>query len=554
METSTKGGNMNKNVLKKLMALTLSTVMVLGAAVTANAAETGSGVSTARIYGDTRFTTATKVADTLKTELGLKHFENIVVANSDAFADALSATALAVQKKAPILVVNKNNEGVIRDYISRNLVTDGTVYIIGGTAAVTERFENSLTDCKVERLGGSDRYETNMLVLEKLNMGNRVMVASGLKYPDALSSSATGYPIILTGTSLTDAQKDFLNDLGSKTYYIIGGPAAVNGTVAAEFKGAKRLQGDTRYDTGLEIAKEFFGSANGVFIASGDAFPDGLTGGVLANAAKSPLLLVNEKNTSHAAGYVKSAGVKNITAIGGTAAISNTALNAVVGIEVEEPAKGDVPTGVKITHFGGHRFTIDWNDVKEADGYQLRTRSEENPKWSYISKYELYPTDIDTYKDTQYPTDSEVYWWLGLEPTWHEVQVRSYDTVGGKKVFSDWSDTARIEAQNTAASIQKAAVEYMESKNPDYRCYINEDHETCNIENVKNGTLTPTSSNAAYPITMARYPYDQYESLDRLYDALDSTYDFAFGDSDYPVGYLYIEDKGNGEFSMWWLY
>lgn len=540
---------MLKNVIKKVMAVTLSAAMVLSAAITVSAAETGSGISTARVYGDTRFTTATKVADQLKTAHGLKLFNNIVVANSDEFADALSATALAVQKKAPILVVNKNNEAEVKDYIAKNLVTDGTVYIIGGTSAVRESFEKSLKDCKVVRLGGANRYETNLEVLGELNVGNKVMVASGLAYADALSASATGNPIMLVGKSLTAEQKEYVKSLGSKSFYIIGGTSAVSNSVASEFKGAKRLFGDTRYETGIAIAKEFFKSAKSVYIASGDAFPDGLTGGVLANKEGAPLLLVNENNTVQAADYVKSAGVKKVTAIGGTAAISDKALKSVAGIKVVD---ADVPTGVKITHFGGHRFTIDWNDVKGADGYQLRTRSEENTSWSYISKYEVYPTDIDTYKDTQYPTDSEVYWWLGLEPTWHEVQVRSFETVNGKKVFSDWSETARIEATNTAASIQKAAVEYMKSKyNGNYTYYNNSDGTSTG--KIENGSLTPDSPNAQYDFAMSGYPYDQYQSLDHLYDTIDYVCELRFT-SGKAGGYLYIEDNGNGNFYMWWIY
>ena len=543
---------MLKNVIKKVMAVTLSAAMVLSAAITVSAAETGSGISTARVYGDTRFTTATKVADQLKTAHGLKLFNNIVVANSDEFADALSATALAVQKKAPILVVNKNNEAEVKDYIAKNLVTDGTVYIIGGTSAVRESFEKSLKDCKVVRLGGANRYETNLEVLGELNVGNKVMVASGLAYADALSASATGNPIMLVGKSLTAEQKEYVKSLGSKSFYIIGGTSAVSNSVASEFKGAKRLFGDTRYETGIAIAKEFFKSAKSVYIASGDAFPDGLTGGVLANKEGAPLLLVNENNTVQAADYVKSAGVKKVTAIGGTAAISDKALKSVAGIKVVD---ADVPTGVKVTYDGAGRFVIDWNDVKGADGYQVQVRSEGKTTWKnyWTSEYgNCYPQDPTTYKEVSYLTQSKALWQLDVADSWQEIRVRSYDTVNGKKVFSDWSDTARIEATNTAASIQKAAVEYMKSKyNGNYTYYNNSDGTSTG--KIENGSLTPDSPNAQYDFAMSGYPYDQYEDLDRLYDTIDYVCELRFT-SGKAGGYLYIEDAGNGDFLTWWIY
>ena len=543
---------MLKNVMKKVMAVMLSAAMVLSAAITVSAAETGSGISTARVYGDTRFTTATKVADQLKTAHGLKLYNNIVVANSDEFADALSATALAVQKKAPILVVNKNNEAGVKDYIAKNLVTDGTVYIIGGTSAVRESFEKSLKDCKVVRLGGANRYETNLEVLGELNVGNKVMVASGLAYPDALSASATGNPIMLVGKSLTAEQKEYVKSLGSKTFYIIGGTSAVSNSVASEFKGAKRLSGDTRYETGIAIAKEFFKSAKSVYIASGDAFPDGLTGGVLANKEGAPLLLVNENNTVQAADYVKSAGVKKVTAIGGTAAISDKALKSVAGIKVVD---ADVPTGVKVTYDGAGRFVIDWNDVKGADGYQLQFRTPDH-SWKYYDESEYgksYPQETGSGDPVQYVKKSEAWWDIDVAASWNEVRVRSYDTVNGKKVYSDWSDTARIEACNTAQSIREAAYNYVKTEYPKYIYYNQSDYTSTG--RIENGTLTPETSEN-YDFALSGTPYDQYDNADRinkLFEKIERVFDKReFGDT--PGGYLYVLDNGDGTFNVWWLY
>ena len=294
-------------------------------------------VTKSRVAGDDRFETAIKVADKLKSELGVVKFNNIVVANSDEFADALSATALAADKDAPILVVNKNNESTVKTYIANNLVKGGNVYIIGGTAVVSESFEKSLTGCKVTRLGGSDRYETNLAVLKAIGVtgASDIMVASGLKYPDALSASATGNPVLLVGKTLTDNQKAYLATLGGNDdYYVIGGTAAVNATVMNQLKASKlgdvvRLEGNDRYETAAAVAEEFFGKAKTLVIASGNAFPDGLTGGVLANAMNAPLMLVNQYNTADAADFVDDNSVRSVVAIGGTAAISNAVLNAV---------------------------------------------------------------------------------------------------------------------------------------------------------------------------------------------------------------------------------
>ncbi len=232
-------------------------------------------------------------------------------------------------------MVNKNNESTVKNYIANNLNKGGNVYIIGGTAVVSESFEKSLTNCKVTRLGGDDRYETNLLVLKAIGVtgASDIMVASGLLYPDALSASATGNPVLLVGKTLTDSQKAYLKTLGGNDdYYVIGGTAAVNADVAKAVDAhgtVTRLEGDDRYETSAVVAEEFFKNAKAVYLASGNDFPDGLTGGVLANAAGAPLMLVNQYNTADAENFVDDNNVKSVTAIGGTAAISTATLNKV---------------------------------------------------------------------------------------------------------------------------------------------------------------------------------------------------------------------------------
>ena len=290
-----------------------------------------------RVSGDTRFETATNVADQLKEIYGVEKFDNIVITYSDIFADAMSATALATDKEAPILVVNENNEGYVKKYVSENLTKNGNVYIIGGTGVVSERFENSLENYKVKRISGKDRYETNLAVLKELNLSGteEIMIASGSGFADALSASATGNAIMLVGDKLTVEQEAFIKSLNAKNeYFVVGGTGAVNNAVYNQVKTAgsgdvTRISGSTRYDTSAAIAEEFFGKAKSVFVASGDDFPDGLTGGVLANATGAPLLLANENNTSQAENFVVGNKARMVTAIGGTKALSDKAIGKI---------------------------------------------------------------------------------------------------------------------------------------------------------------------------------------------------------------------------------
>ena len=298
--------------------------------------------SSVRISGDDRFETAMETADQLKKELGVTEFSAIVVACSDDFADALSASAFAHEKEAPVLVVNENNEERVKAYIEQNLAKDGTVYIMGGSAAVTGGFEDSLSDFDTVRFAGDDRYETNLNTLKELNLTGKqdIIIASGKDFSDALSASSTGCPIMIVGERLTEPQIAFLKTLGGDdTYYIAGGTAAVSVEVEEQLRAlnagsVKRLAGEDRYETGVLIAETFYGRTGSVYIASGEDFPDGLTGGVLAgltgDGKGAPLILVNRNNTERAAEYIDDVNPRSVKAIGGKAAVPDDVLKAVI--------------------------------------------------------------------------------------------------------------------------------------------------------------------------------------------------------------------------------
>lgn len=63
------------------------------------------------------------------------------------------------------------------------------VIIIGGQEAISKQVETSIRSMNVgvERIQGSDRYATNLEILNKLGSVNGYFVASGDKFADALS-------------------------------------------------------------------------------------------------------------------------------------------------------------------------------------------------------------------------------------------------------------------------------------------------------------------------------------------------------------------------------
>ena len=275
---------------------------------------------TLRVAGENRFLTAMAVAEQMKTELGRKTFDTIIVASSMNFADALSGSYLAAVKQAPILLacgadiapaVAQQYNALVADYIRENLSENGTVYILGGPVAVSPSMEEALTGCPVVRLAGSNRYETNIRILEEAGAGDReVLICSGDGFADSLSASAAELPILLVSSKLglLDVQKAFLENCESGLC-IIGGTGAVSGAVEKqleEYGKPRRLGGKNRFETSAKIAEEFFAHADTVVLAYGWNFPDGLCGGSLAAALDCPLLLTMENWEKAAKSYVAS--------------------------------------------------------------------------------------------------------------------------------------------------------------------------------------------------------------------------------------------------------
>ena len=322
-----------------------------------------------RIAGDDRYETAMKVADKMIAKNG--KLEYVIVATGTDYADALSATALASKLEAPILLVDGSHEAAVKAYIDENAksFSNTQIVVLGGTSAVSQSFEDSLYKYKnVTRLEGANRYQTNVAIL-KAYAGNetagtglgatdgamsQLFVATGNNYADALTAAATARLVLLVGDSIKPVQDTYLKALEDAdtvdAIYIAGGTSAVTKSVEKALKSkdyitdttqVTRLGGTDRYATNKKIVETFFkvggkysaGSANVVYVASGNGYADALTGGVLAATNSqygAPLVLVSESNTKVAKNIVSNiktdigeAAFDRFIVIGGENAVSN---------------------------------------------------------------------------------------------------------------------------------------------------------------------------------------------------------------------------------------
>ena len=215
---------MDKAWRNRLFTMILAACLLLMALpVTVNAAG-----NYQRISGAERYETSRAAAEEILNQRGAEQFHAVILASGSGFADALSGSSLAGVTDAPILLYSEKQLVQLSAYLQRRLHPEGTVYLLGGTAAISQSAEAAFSDYKLIRLGGENRYETNLKILEQAGIQSReLLVCSGKGFADSLSVSCLGKPVLLVGEELTPLQRQFLQQQ-SWDCVIIGGEGAVN--------------------------------------------------------------------------------------------------------------------------------------------------------------------------------------------------------------------------------------------------------------------------------------------------------------------------------------
>ena len=168
-----------------------------------------------RIAGRNRYETSTKLAKQLKA----KNKDNVVLANGEKFADALSAAPYAVQKKQTLVLTD--GKTLPKDVKAQDVKT-----IIGGEKSVNIKGLD-----KAQRISGKNRYETSLEVLKHMNKTQSAVIADGKDYPDALAASPyaikknTG--ILLSNDSAIDKIKEYVDSQNISDITLIGGEKSV---------------------------------------------------------------------------------------------------------------------------------------------------------------------------------------------------------------------------------------------------------------------------------------------------------------------------------------
>lgn len=272
----------------------------------------------------------------------------VYVATGRAYPDALAGGPAAAAGGGPLLLTAPSSlPGATANELSR--LQPARIVVLGGTGAVSDAVLNALrsyTSGSVTRIGGANRFATAAAISADAfpNGAPVVYLATGANYPDALAAGATagrdGGPILLVRSdAMPAATAAELARLRPSRIVIMGGPGAVSDAVVAAARAyagtVVRISGADRYTTAVGLSTASFDPANvtTVYIATGTAFPDGLSGGPVAAPVGAPLLLVRSNwLPGSVADELRRLNPDTVVILGGSSAVSDAVRAQIFGL------------------------------------------------------------------------------------------------------------------------------------------------------------------------------------------------------------------------------
>ncbi|HAQ07524.1 MAG TPA: N-acetylmuramoyl-L-alanine amidase [Bacillus bacterium] len=283
-----------------------------------------------RIGGKDRFEVAVNVS-----KKGWPSANTVILANYDAYADALAAAPLAYKYNAPILLTQSEVlTAATKTEIDR--LGASSVIVVGGTASVSNNVVNEIRAMgkKVDRIAGSNRFDVANNIALHLGQSSKVVLAYGLNFPDALAiapyAARNGYPILLTNTNtITQDTKDIITQWRVNQTIIVGGEGSISKSVADSVPNPYRIDGRNRFEVAANIANKYFSTRAQASIATGMSFADALTGSALAAKRNEPILLTSATSIPvETRSAILNNGYQSFFVYGGPASVSDSVFNA----------------------------------------------------------------------------------------------------------------------------------------------------------------------------------------------------------------------------------
>ncbi|QBI20311.1 hypothetical protein ER308_12545 [Egibacter rhizosphaerae] len=385
------------------------------------AEEPVSGTPTERWSGDTRYTTAVTISQHTHPT---SDANRVLLATGDTFPDALAASTT----DHPLLLTPTC--GPLPDDVAAELarLQPTELIALGGPQAICDTTLDhaaDAADAPVQRWAGDTRYTTAVTINQHTHPtsdADRVLLATGDTFPDALAASTTDHPLLLTPTCgpLPDDVAAELARLQPTELIALGGPQAICDTTldhAADAADApvQRWAGDTRYTTAVTISQHTHPTSDSdrVLLATGDTFPDALA----ASTTDHPLLLTPTCGPlpDDVAAELARLQPTELIALGGPQAICDTTLDH-ARLASDGPAPED---GAEQERSGEDRETA---AVFEWAGHEWETSDRHGGPG---------PTTFDPDHVTVTPEGDLRLRLDGVDGAWHGAEVATTEPVGG---------------------------------------------------------------------------------------------------------------------------
>ncbi|MCT4356291.1 cell wall-binding repeat-containing protein [Streptomyces sp. Je 1-79] len=256
----------------------------------------------------------------------------VVVVRKDSYYDGVPAIPLAKHKKGPLLMTSATAlDSLTADEITRVLPAGKTVYIAGGTGAVSAEVETAIKGLgyATRRFAGTDHYDTALRIArDGIVTPRHVVIASSNDWKDPISAAAAvaaadGAIVLSNGGSLATGVTTWLNGLPADvTKNTVGGPAR---NAYPSTDGA--IVGTDAYETNAMVSERFTPNPGRVGLTTVSSFTDGLGGGAYAATVGMPMLLNPPAALEQAPEWFAtdhSATARNVTLFGGTTALTDT--------------------------------------------------------------------------------------------------------------------------------------------------------------------------------------------------------------------------------------
>ena len=262
--------------------------------------------------------------------------DTVIIAQVNQFPDALAGAPLAYKLQAPILLAPSSGlTEDVRAEIQR--LAPKTIYLLGGTVALSSTIESELRQkYEVKRLSGYTAEGTACEIARELGTKGQVVIASVRYFQDALVISAwaarQGVPILLTeAQALSPDTQTTLRELNVTQSLVIGGTSVIGPNVLNHLPFPKRISGSTAYDTAAAVLEEYPPTTAKLEIATGENYPDALSGAVRAAFYGSMVVLVPTKTEipPSLATRLKSLEGRQVEAFGGPVALPENVVQTV---------------------------------------------------------------------------------------------------------------------------------------------------------------------------------------------------------------------------------